>query len=405
MPMPSMTDRFRGSDGAYTEPFAFHTDSLQKFAVQLFDLPHKENLLSDDRFSSLMKETGDIHYWVNAGEYYNTLGGVLSLLKLNVLFEGNVYASTVNFDNGKITLKSKAYYNKEMGNLINKYKGGSISTDMINRIPSQNVVAVFAAKYPPEGFKELLKLIGVDGFVNSFFSSVGFSTDEFVKANKGDLLLSVSDFEIKSQEITLNNPNGGEPYTMKQNGVPNAKILFATSVNDKPSFDKLFSILQSKIQETAPDVATKVHFQLNNDWFAASNAPEAVNGFLAGGKNNFPFASRLSGHAFGGYINVQQILKSLAPAISDSSSKAAMDASIGMWQDIVMTSGGEKDGGYTGEAEINLVDKNTNSLKQMTQYFNTLSKIFDPKHGEYNAQVNYSDPAALSLAALAPLAH
>jgi hypothetical protein len=391
------------SSNSIVEPFAFHTDSLQKFAIQLFDLPHKENLLSDDRFASLMKEPGDIHYWVNAEQYYNALGGALSLLKLNVLFEGNAYATSLNFDNGKITLKSKGYYNKELRSLIDKYSSSSISADMLNRIPSQNVVAVFAAKYPPEGFRDLIKLVGVDGFVNSFFSSVGYSTDEFVKATKGDVLLSVSDFSLGAHKTTITGPNG-ESIPMDQPSVPDAKVLFATSVNDKPSFDKLFGILQSKIQE-APEVASKIHFQLNNNWFAASNAPEQVNGFLAGGNNHFPFTERLSGHAFGGYINVQQILKSVAPTITDSSSKAAMDLSVNMWQDIIMTSGGEKSGAYTGEAEINLVDKNTNSLKQLNKYLDGISRLSMHKQGEYNAQINYSDPAALSFAALAPLAH
>jgi hypothetical protein len=392
------------SSGNYTEPFSFHTDSLQKFAVQLFDLDKKNNLASDDRFASLLKEKGDIHYWVNAEQYYNNLGGLLSLVKLNVLFEGTAYGAAVNFDNGKITLKSKSYLSKELRTMMDKYTPGTVSADMINRIPSQNVIAVFAAKYPPAAFKDLAKLLNVDGFINSFFGSVGYSTDEFIKASKGDVLLSVSDFEVKPQEITINDPDG-QPYTIKQDGVPNAKILFASSVNDKPSFDKLFGILQSKIQENAGDIANKVHFQLNNDWFAAGNAPEQVNAFLGGGNSHLPFVDRITGHAFGGYINVQQLLKSVAPSVSDSNAKVAMDLSINMWQDIVMTSGSEKDGAFTGEAEVNLIDKNTNSLKQLNKYIDTITKIFLLKEGRYDVQVNYNDPAALSLAALAPLKH
>ena len=404
VPMPSVSGRLNSSNDGSMEPFTFKTDSLQKFAVQLFDLPAKNNLMSDDRFASLLKETGDIHYWVNAEQYYNSLGGLLSLLKLNVLFEGNAYGATLNFDNGKITLKSKAYYNKELKALMKKYQGGKVSADMINRIPSKNVVAVFALKYPPQGLVDLMKLVGVDGFVNSFFSGVGYSTEEFVKANKGDLLISVTDFEIKSQELTITDPDGN-PHTIQQDGMPNANVLFATSVNDKPAFDKLFGILQTKVQELSPAMANKVHFQLNNDWFAASNSPEQVNAFLGGGNNKFPFANRISGKAFGGYINVQQLLKSAAPAITDSSAKAAMDASINMWQDIVMTSGGEDGDAFVGEAEVNLVDKNTNSLKQLNKYLDTVSKLFESKHRQYDAQVKYGDPATLSLATLKPVMH
>jgi hypothetical protein len=83
-PMPSLSGRLDISKPDVSEPFSFQTDSLQKFAVELFDLPAKNNLINDDRFASIMKETGDIHYWVNAEQYYNSLGGFLSLLKMNV---------------------------------------------------------------------------------------------------------------------------------------------------------------------------------------------------------------------------------------------------------------------------------------------------------------------------------
>jgi hypothetical protein len=403
MPMPSATAKMSsGSDENY-EPFAFKTDSLQKFAVELFDLPGKSNLADDDRFASLLKEPGDIHYWVNAEQYGNSLGGLLSMIKLSVLFEGNAYGTTVNFENGKISLKSKAWYNKELTALIKKHAGGKVSEATINRIPSKNVVAAFAFKYPPEGFRDLIKLLGVDGFVNSGFSSLGYSTDEFVKANKGDVLISVSDFDVKSRPMVLDGATI-EPKDMPTVPDPSAKVLFATSVNDKPSFDKLFGILQAKSQEFSA-FTKDIHFQLNNEWFAAGNSPEQVNAFLSGGNSNLDFAKRLSGRSFGGFINVQQILRSTTPLATDSSAKAALDASINMWQDIYMLSGIEANGAYTGEAEINLVDKSTNSLKQLNKYIDALSKLMGHKRSPYDAQVKISDPATMSMAALEPALH
>jgi hypothetical protein len=406
MPMATASARMNSTNPGSYEPFSFKTDSLQKFAIELFDLPGKNNLATDDRFASLIKETGDLHYWVNAEQYDNALGGYMSLLKLNVLFEGNAYGATISFDNGKITMKSKSWYNKELNALMKKYAGGKVSEATINRIPSKNVVAAIAFKYPPEGLKDLIKLIGVDGFVNSFFSGVGYSTDEFIKANKGDVLIAVSDFEMKSRQLTMEGPDG-KPMTIDGGApTPNANVLFATSVNDKPAFDKLFGILQTQAKELAP-LTNDIHFQLNNEWFAAGNSPEQVNTFLSGGNNNFDFTKRISGKVFGGYINVQQLLKTSTAAATDSSAKAALEASINMWQDIYMISGGEENGAFTAEGEINLVDKSTNSLKQLNKYLDTITKIVNPKRSPYDAQVHakYSDPAALSLAALEPALH
>ncbi|WP_205508821.1 DUF4836 family protein [Longitalea arenae] len=403
-PIPDAGAKYLSSEES--QPYSFPTDSLQQFAVQLFDLPAKNNLVGDDRFAAVRKESGDLHYWVNAESYANSLGGLLSVLKMNVLFEGNAYGAALNFENGKITLRSKAFYNKDMKALMEKYAGGKVSEAMINRIPSKNVVAVFAFKYPPQGLIDLLKLMGVDGIVNGFLGNEGFSTAEFVKANKGDVLLSVSDFEIKPTETTFTDPETGDPVTLK-NEMPNANILFATSVNEKPAFDKLFGILQTKVQAISPAITSKVHFQLNNEWFAAGNSPEQVNGYLKGGNNQFPFTSRISGKVFGGYINIQQILKNTAPIISDSSARVAMDLSVNMWQDVYMTSGGLKNGAFEGEAEINLVDKSTNSLKQLNKYLDAISKELNKGSKQYDdqAMLKYSDPAALSVAALEPALH
>ena len=399
VPMPSLSNRFNSANPDGNEPFSFKTDSLQKFAVELFDLPSKNNLMSDDRFVSVMKEPGDIHYWVNAEQYYNSLGGMMSLLKMNVLFEGNAYGAALNFDNGKITFKTKAFVNKELKALMEKNAGGKVSADMINRIPSKNVLAVFAFKYQPQGFIDLLKLMGVDGMVNGFLGSEGYSTAEFAKATKGDVLLAVSDFKVKGKTTPTTNPDGSP--AIEQDFLP-VNILFATSVNEKPSFDKLFSILQKKSQELQP-ISNNVHFQLNNDWFAAGNSPEQVNAFLSGGNNNFSFTNRIAGKSFGGYIDLQGIIKTVAPAATDSSGKATLDLSLNMWQDVFMFSDGQKNDAFVGEMEINLVDKNTNSLKQLNKYLNDMKKA--SHHYPGDAQVRYTDPAAAGLAALEPVLH
>jgi len=46
-----------------------------------------------------------------------------------------------------------------------------------------------------------------------------------------------------------------------------------------------------------------------------------------------------------------------------------------MWQDAIVTGGTYKDHAIDFQFEINLVDKNTNSLKQLNQYINTIYKI------------------------------
>jgi hypothetical protein len=317
-----------------------------------------------------------VHIWANVARLYgNSMsGGVLSMMKLNMLLEGNVSATSLNFDNGKIAVKSKQYYGDEMRKLLADYPAKPLSEDVINRIPSQNVVGVFAMNYPPAGLKEFLKATGVDGMVNGFLGNMGYSIEEFIKANKGELLISVSDLEVKTKEKTIEMGEGQEPQKYSTTE-PDMKILFAASINDKPAFDKLVGIALEQTQGMKSSNTPEIHYKTDNNWFAASNSQEHVDKFLAGGSPKNVVADKISGHPFGFFIDIQKIIKTTESTVTDNSGKAAMTASANMWLDAIAMGGTYKDNAIDFQFEINLVDKNTNSLKQLNQYINTIYKI------------------------------
>ena len=377
-PLPDMQQAF-DRQGSH-ESYKFPADSLKLFGKTALTLKSDDNLDKDSRFSSLIKDGGDVHIWANvSGLYGNSLGsGMLSMMKLNMLLDGNVSATSLNFDNGKIAVKSKQYYGEEMRKLLSDYPARPLSEDVINRIPSQNVVGVFAMNYPPAGLKEFLKATGIDGMTNGFLGQIGYSIDEFIKANKGDVLIAVSDLEMKTKEKVMDMGEGQEPhkYTSTE---PDMKVLFAASINDKPAFDKLVGIALEQTKGMMSANSPEIHYKLDNNWFAASNSQEHVDKFLAGGSAKNSVADKISGHPFGFFLDIQKIMKSTESTVTNSDDKAAMTASINMWQDVIATGGTFKDKAIDFQFEINLVDKNTNSLKQLNQYINTIYKIHEEK--------------------------
>ena len=353
----------------------FSVDSLKELGKMALTLKGKDNLDSDRRFASLVEDGSDVHIWANlSGLYGNSLAaGVMSMMKLNTLLEGNVSATSLNFENGKIAMKSKQYYGEEMQKLLDDYPAKPLGADVINRLPSQNVVGMIALNYPPAGLKEFLKVTGLDGMANGFLGRIGYSVDEFVKANKGELLLSVSDLEIITKEKTMDVGEGRPPYKYSTTQ-PDMKVLFATSVNDKAAFDKLIGIALGETKNLHTQNSPEIHYKLENGWFAASNSQDQVDKFLSGASAKNPLADKISGHPFCLFIDIQKIITSTKSSVKDSSGKAAMTASD-MWQDLIVTGGSYKDKAMNFSFEINLVDKNTNSLKQLNQYVNNLYKI------------------------------
>lgn len=358
---------------ASTKKVKLTIDSLLRYAKDLYSLPQKNSISNDSHYASIASEKGDIHFWLNSGLLMkNTMAGALSMFKAASLLEGNVTGYTVNFDNGKITASTKTWFNNELGALMKKYKPGNINTDMLKRIPGQDMSVVFAMNYPPEGLKEFLKLFGVDGMVNGFIGDFGLSIDDFVKANKGDLLLAVSDFKVEDKEMNLN-PDKGSDFSFST-PQPGAKVLFATSINDKPSFDKMIDILKTEIskQGGAEDLAM-IKYTVKDNWFIAGNAQESVDGFASGTVTDHPFISKISGHPMGCYIDFQKISSGIKTNKLGGTGKI-FTGEAKVWENMLFYGGEMKDGAYVAFMEVNMFDKNTNSLKQLNSFFNTVAK-------------------------------
>jgi hypothetical protein len=362
-----------------SEGFEFEADSLQIFGEQALTLEGGQNLDSDSRFANLIKDGSDMHVWMNIGSYMSGAGNpMLNMTKASTIFEGNITAMSLNFENGKITAKSKHYFNDQMAKIHSDNKPENVSADVINRIPSSDVVAVLAFNYSPQAFKEVLKVTGLDTYADMFLGKVDFSIDDFVKANKGEMLLAVCDPVAKMDTMKMGNEVHAYP------GRPDAKILFATSVKDKASFEKMVTLLWdlSKQIRKGDDNSSipGISYKLENNWFAVSNSAEYTDKFLAGGKNKFAFTDKITGHPMGLYIDLQRIIKFAGSMSKESTAnKAIYDASLNMWQDITAKGGDYKDKSSESEFEINLVDKNTNSLKQLNQYFDKIGELMHEK--------------------------
>ena len=61
-----------------------------------------------------------------------------------------------------------------------------------------------------------------------------------------------------------------------------------------------------------------------------------------------------------------------------------------MWQDLVITGGEFKNGVATGKFELNLVDKNTNSLKQINQFGTQMAAARKKRREYYEANDKFN---------------
>jgi hypothetical protein len=349
----------------------------------IFALEKKNSLGTDDQFTSLMNKKADIHMWVNSEKLYGgagEMGGMMSMMKLDKLYEGNRITATCNFENGKIDIEYKTYMSKELTKIFKKYVDGSFSEEMIKRIPSKNVAAVFAMHFDPKMIKEIIDMTGMEGLVNIGLMTVGFSMDDIINANKGDFLVTVSDIKTHQDSIVIKRKNGTDSVIRINRPEPN--ILFATAIGDKDAFNKLSKgIKRMTDMRGGMEMDSSVATGMNDKYFVLGKDQAQVNSYLSGGNNSFDFLSHISGNPLGGYVDLQYILTAMQQDMTlDSSEKVIHEASLKTWQNIYIKGGNYEDGGATYKVEVNMMDKNTNSLKVLNQYMSQIAPFLEQKH-------------------------
>ena len=261
----------------------------------IFALKEDNTLAKNKKFSKLLKESGDIHFWMNAEELHKGASSnpMMAMVNLDKFYKGSVTTATINFDNGKIRIAGKSYIGEDLAKIYKKYSGSKISEDMIKRMPGKDIVGLMAISFKPEGIREILKMTNLDGLANMGLSYVGFTMDDFIKANKGDVLFGVSDLTFKTDSVKYNFPNQDEVSSVREK--PLFNFVFATSIGDKDAFNKLINA-GKKLGEKQLGDSSKVPFAYNSNgtYFAIANSKENVDKYLAGTNTNFDFISKIN---------------------------------------------------------------------------------------------------------------
>ncbi|MCG2616362.1 DUF4836 family protein [Terrimonas sp. NA20] len=359
----------------------FSNDSLTLFAKNTYALKGKALLDEDSRFADLIKSKGDMHMWLSVSNLYSSAGMgmemMTNMLKLSTLTEGNIGTATLSFDEGKINFDGKQYYGKELTKLLSKYSSKGIGDELTGRLPAGDVLVAGAYSYPMGVIMDIVKLVGADGLANMFLGQKGITLDDIGKAFKGEMAFAVTDVEQRIDTVKY------EGYDGKTQSYATTKTdptyVFGAAIDDQKSFDKLYNIFGEEIKKV-PSTAGTV--KTEKGWLLISNSNDVTASFYAG--NNKPaYADKIQGHQFGVFFNLQKLFSVISTDVRDSTGVKILEESRKTWQDVVMSAdykGGEGEFHF----EVNLLDKGTNSLKQMNQYAEKLNAIRLQERSRWN---------------------
>lgn len=356
----------------------FGTDSLLTFAKNTYALSGKKLLDNDKRFADLVTGKGDVHYWVSAEKMYNNslAGGILSMMKFNTLIEGNISTGTLSFENGKISLEGEQFYGKELAKILDKHSSESVSSDVINRLPSGDAIAAGVYKLNMAMLVDMARLAGVDGIANSYLGQHQLSLDDIAGAFKGDMAFAFTGVERKTVTETYDTYEGKKETYTREKETP--KVVFGIAVvQDK--FKKLYDML---VKEMGANKPGEVFIKHEKDWLVIGSDSATQENFLAG--NNKPnYADKLKGHNLNFFLNIPQLISMFKRESTDSIDNAMLDLSKSTWLEFTAKSDYQK-GKTKLTMEVLLSDKSINSLKQINQYADKMNALEKQKRAKWN---------------------
>ena len=292
--LPEISNSSRDSNNINSTPL--NQSELMQECINIFNLKKDNSLAENKIFSALMKEKGDIRFYMNGEEVMknNPVTGLGNMLNSEVFFKNNITTLAIEFEIGAIEIHQKQYASKELMNYFKNNIGSKIDKTMIERIPAGDVMAVIALNLKPEAIQNLVKLTGADGIANMFLQQAGFSLDDVSKATDGNMLFVASDAKENNTPIDSNK------FKI------NFNALLAMGVKDEASFKKIVNGAEKFLGED--DLAKKFPITLTDKMMVVSNGPYASQYLGNQSKTKFDFLDEIDDAPMGAYFDIQKII-------------------------------------------------------------------------------------------------
>lgn len=330
---------------------------------------------SNEYFTSLLKEDGDVYLWTNNTIQEQKKGKapqVLGILNKNLLRNATFTSGIIRFENGKATMQMKRYMPASVDSIYSKYPLGNINLELLRKLPSAHPLLLYSFSVSPSMINEMLTKAGADDLLDSL-NKKNIKKEDILGAIKGDAMLAVVKTNESSEEDSV---------TSKLNGI---QIFLAGSIGDKEKFKSLIKSWQTKKDSTGNNAVSKIPrpFVLSNDSvFVASISQMAAEKFLNSPANNSEMENLFQPYKTYpavSIVDLKTIFGLAGPFIfkRKSQEEAEQTAKVLGTFDKLISYGGHHTSNYVSSTvELTLVNKDENSLKQ---FLNLLDLINSTK--------------------------
>lgn len=346
------------------------TQLIKQF--QLLLTPVKNPITTDARFIDLLKEGGDIRFWINRNietpkEKGNKKNEALKMMNWGLMQQGNYMAGILRFENGKALVQMKSYMNKTADSLYRLYPVTKLNSSILKKFPAGQPVALISFSMSPEMLGAMLKASGTEKIADSFTKRSSVNPMEIVQGLNGDITLAVikaSDYDEK------------DTVTAALKGF---QVFLTASVKNKSKLSPLMDLMNkpkkaktdaegNEIKASGPLAGIKPVLLLNDSFLVVSISPFAAEKFLNTVGDNDVFSMAYPYTSYPALFSLD--LKTIFNYVMQMSGKKNNSSNEGASQvvdafDRLVFYGGQYDNGAAlSTAELQFSNREENGLKQ-----------------------------------------
>ncbi|MGZ8515739.1 MAG: DUF4836 family protein [Chitinophagaceae bacterium] len=332
--------------------------------------PVKHPITDDSRFIELLKEDGDIRFWINRSiekpKGKGNKDDVLKMMNLGLMQQGNYMAAILRFENGKAVMQMKSYMNNTMDSLYRLYPATKLNSSILKKLPAGQPVALLSFSMSPGLVGAMLQASGTEKIVDSFAKQSPVRPMEIVEGLNGDITLAV----IKAIDY-----DEKDTVTAALKGF---QVFLAASVKNKSKLEPLLNLLNkpkkvktdsegNEIKPSGPLAGVKPVLLLNDSFLVVSISSFAAEKFLntVGDNDIFRVADAYTGYPSLFSLDLKTIFNyamkmSGKKNSSDEGALKVLDA----FERLVFYGGKYDNGAALSTAELQFGNKEENSLKQ-----------------------------------------
>lgn len=379
---PAEYDTLKISDAPSAKDLAARAIKLADQSLSLLK-PVANPLANDNRFNSLINESGDIRFWINRNldikkVKKNKADDVLKMMNLGMMQNGNYMTGVVNFENGKAVAKMKTYMSPTMDSLYRLYPSKSLNTNVLKKLPAGQPLVLISFNMSTDLLAAIFKETGMKKIMDSVTAKSPVKPADIAEGLNGDLSIAV----VQSKEI-----DEKDSITQAIKGI---QIFIAASVKNKSKLEPLIAQLQ-KTKEPKTDEegntkkpggplgGMKPSLLLTDSFFVASISSFAAEKFLKTSAENevSQLAGPYSAHSSLFALDLKTILgfamqmSKKKPAGDDEASAKLIET----FDKLVFYGGQYQDGAALSAAEFQFSNKEENSLKQFAKLIETAAAM------------------------------